>query len=438
MSGTRSFALPDLGEGLTDAEILTWLVAVGDEVAVDQPVAEVETAKAAVEVPCPYAGTVTELHGAVGEVVAVGAPLITVRETTVPGAREGSDPVGGNGAAGESAGSGAVLVGYGTGRGAPTSRRRARGAGGPPRSTATGGPPTTPGGERTRVVSPLVRRLAREHGIDVAAVRGTGEGGLVLRRDVAALVAGGAVSGGATAARAPEADPPGTHRTPLRAAHRSMARSLERSRREIPEATVWVDADATGLVELRRELNEAAPDRPVSVLALVARFALLGLARFPELNAHFDTERDEIVRFDPVHLGFAAQTPRGLVVPVLRDADRLTTRTLSARLGETAEAARAGTLGPEALRGGTFTVNNYGVFGVDGSAAIIHHPEAAILGVGRIVRRPWVVGDAVAPRPVTELTLTFDHRVCDGGVAGGFLRFVADCVERPGLLIGDV
>ncbi|WP_116245062.1 dihydrolipoamide acetyltransferase family protein [Nocardiopsis sp. FIRDI 009] len=443
MSGTRSFALPDLGEGLTEAEILTWLVAVGDEVAVDQPVVEVETAKAAVEVPCPYAGTVTELHGAVGEVVAVGAPLITVAQTTVPNAREGSDPVGGNGAAGESAGSGAVLVGYGTGRGAPTTRRRARGTGGSPGSTGTGGPPTppyAPGTGRTRVVSPLVRRLAREHGIDVSAVRGTGEGGLVLRRDVAALISGAGAGAGADGpdSRERRTDPPGTRREPLRGAHRSMARGLERSRREIPEATVWVDADATGLVELRRELNEAEPDRPVSVLALVARFALLGLARFPELNAHFDTARDEVVRFDPVHLGFAAQTPRGLVVPVVRDADRLTTRGLSARLGETAEAARSGGLGPEALRGGTFTVNNYGVFGVDGSAAIINHPEAAILGLGRIVRRPWVVGDAVVPRPVTELTLTFDHRVCDGGVAGGFLRFVADCVERPGLLIGDV
>ncbi|WP_017599640.1 dihydrolipoamide acetyltransferase family protein [Nocardiopsis lucentensis] len=450
MSGTRSFALPDLGEGLTEAEILTWLVAVGDEVCVDQPVAEVETAKASVEVPCPYAGTVAELHGAVGEVVAVGTPLITVAQTTVPNAREGSAPVGGDGAAGESAGSGAVLVGYGTGGGAPATRRRARGAGGPRGSTGTSGPPTPPntrgagaghpsgagrtaGAERTRVVSPLVRRLAREHGIDVSAVRGTGEGGLVLRRDVAALVSGGAAGDGAR-----RADPPGTHRAPLRGAHRSMARGLERSRREIPEATVWVDADATGLVELRRELNEAAPERPVSLLALVARFALLGLARFPELNAHFDTAGDEVVRFDPVHLGFAAQTPRGLVVPVVRDADRLTTRDLSARLRETAEAARSGALGPEALRGGTFTVNNYGVFGVDGSAAIINHPEAAILGLGRILRRPWVVGDAVVPRPVTELTLTFDHRVCDGGVAGGFLRFVADCVERPGLLIGDV
>jgi pyruvate dehydrogenase E2 component (dihydrolipoamide acetyltransferase) len=280
------------------------------------------------------------------------------------------------------------------------------------------------------VVSPLVRRLARENGVDVAALRGSGEGGLILRRDVEASL---------RASAAPEpVDAPEAHRTPLRGAHRVMAERLSRSRREIPEATVWVDADATGMLELRRELNEAAPDRPVGVLGLVARFALLGLARFPELNAHFDHARQEIVRHDAVHLGFAAQTPHGLVVPVVRDAHTLTTRGLSARLGERAEAARSGGLTPADLGGGTFTVNNYGVFGVDGSAAIINHPEVAILGVGRILRRPWVVGDDVVPRPVTELTLTFDHRVCDGAVAGGFLRWVADCVERPQLLLGDL
>ena len=139
-----------------------------------------------------------------------------------------------------------------------------------------------------------------------------------------------------------------------------------------------------------------------------------------------------------MHPGFLGRTPRGLVVPVLPDAHRLTTRELSARLDERAEAARAGSLGPGELSGGTFTVNNYGVFGVDGSAAVINHPEVAILGVGRILRRPWVVGDHVVPRPVVELTLAFDHRVCDGGVAGGFLRSVADRVERPELMLGDV
>lgn len=447
MNQTRSFALPDLGEGLTEAEILSWQVSVGEVITVDQPVAEVETAKASVEVPCPFAGTVTELHGSVGDVVAVGAPLVTIAQTAVPEAREGSAPVSGNGAAGEDTGSGAVLVGYGTSTGERAAHRRSRGTGGPPVSTATGGPPPTsqessPGGERTRVVSPLVRRMAREHGIDVASVHGTGEDGLVLRRDVEGLVEAQkrahAPSSPASAQPEAGADAPGTHRIPLRGTHRAMADRMTRSRREIPEATVWVDADATGLVELRRELNEAAPDRPVSIVALVARFALLGLARFPELNSHFDAERGEVVRFDQVHLGCAAQTPRGLVVPVVRDAHRSTARELSARLSQTSEAARAGTLGPEAMLGGTFTVNNYGVFGVDGSAAIINHPEAAILGMGRIVRRPWIAGDEVVARPVTELTLTFDHRVCDGGVAGGFLRFVADCVERPQLLIGDL
>jgi pyruvate dehydrogenase E2 component (dihydrolipoamide acetyltransferase) len=477
MSTERTFALPDLGEGLTEAEILSWLVGEGDEVAVDQPVAEVETAKASVEIPCPYGGTVARLHGAAGDTVAVGAPLITVAEpasaapeparsgatgrTTVPSAREGSDPVGGDGAAEDNAGSGAVLVGYGTGSGARTTRRRARGAGGPPRSTETGGPPPLPRPAGTpahthpaearpmdphpaesrptdppsagpvRVVSPLVRRMAREHGLDIAAVRASGEGGLVLRRDVVAAIA-------ARNSPAPRPDPPRTHRSPLRGAHRTMAEHLERSRREIPEATVWVDADATGLVELRRELNGADPEHPVGLLALVSRIAIAGLEHFPELNAHFDQERREVLRFEDVHLGFAAQTPRGLVVPVVRAAQALSARRLSARLAGTAAAARAGTLEPAAMVGATFTVNNYGVFGVDGSAAIIPHPQAAILGLGRIVRRPWVVGEDVVPRPVTELTLAFDHRVCDGGVAGGFLRYVADRVERPGLLLGDV
>ncbi|RCV50193.1 dihydrolipoamide acetyltransferase family protein, partial [Marinitenerispora sediminis] len=296
---------------------------------------------------------------------------------------------------------------------------------------------------RTPVVSPLVRRLAREHGVDVAAIAGSGDGGLVLRRDVETAIAAGAepgapAAGGAGAAAAAPAERPAVERVPLRGARRTMAERLTRSRREIPEATVWVDADATGLLRLRAALNEAVPDRPVSLLALLAKFCVLGLARFPALNAQVDTERGELVRFGHVDLGFAAQTPRGLVVPVAHGAHAMSARALSAALTSLTDAARAGTLTPDQLTGGTFTVNNYGVFGVDGSAAIINHPEAAILGMGRIMRRPWVVGDEVLARPVTELTLTFDHRVCDGAEAGGFLRFVADCVERPELLLGDI
>jgi pyruvate dehydrogenase E2 component (dihydrolipoamide acetyltransferase) len=176
----------------------------------------------------------------------------------------------------------------------------------------------------------------------------------------------------------------------------------------------------------------------VSVLALLARICVNALRRFPELNARVDLEREQIVQSSRIHLGIAAQTDRGLVVPVVRDAQRLTTFELAAALTETTEAARSGSLPPQRLTGGTFTLNNYGVFGVDGSTPIINHPEAALLGVGRIVDKPWVVDGQLAVRKVTQLSLTFDHRVCDGATAGGFLRHVADCVERPALLIAHV
>jgi pyruvate dehydrogenase E2 component (dihydrolipoamide acetyltransferase) len=215
-----------------------------------------------------------------------------------------------------------------------------------------------------------------------------------------------------------------------------MAENLARSRREIPEATVWVDADATGLMEVRAALNAHTPGQPVSLIALLARFAILGLRRYPELNAHI--EDDEIVISRHVHLGFAAQTERGLLVPVVRDAHLLSVRELSAALAQRTAAARSGRLAPAELTGGTITVNNYGVFGVDGSAAIINHPEVAIVGLGRIIDRPWAVGGQLAVRKVTELTLAFDHRVCDGGTAGGFLRYIADCVESPVLALGDL
>ncbi|WP_420160581.1 dihydrolipoamide acetyltransferase family protein [Nocardiopsis sp. CNT-189] len=471
MSGApRVFDLPDLGEGLTDAEVVGWLVRVGDRIAVDQPVAEVETAKAAVEVPCPYAGTVAALHAEAGEVVAVGAPLISIAEeepapgpsspdhptgpaftepgVVVPEARTPDPGPGGNGAARAAEGSGAVLVGYGTGTAAPRrpgGRRRRPAPGAAPLRGAPGGgagttespAPAPSSGGPVPVVSPLVRRLARENGVDLRALAGSGGNGLVLRRDVEAAIAAARSPAAASGSAAP-AGAPGEERIPLRGARAAMAERLSRSRREIPEATVWVDADATGLVELRRRLNAAAPDRPVSLLGLLARFCVLGLSRFPELNSSVDAERAELVRFSHVNLGFAAQTPRGLVVPVVREAHRMSARELSAAITRTSEEARGGPLPPERLSGGTFTVNNYGVFGVDGSAAIINHPEAAILGMGRIVQRPWVAGGALAARPVTELTLAFDHRVCDGAAAGGFLRFVADCVEDPALLLGDL
>ncbi|MET7376141.1 dihydrolipoamide acetyltransferase family protein [Micromonospora arida] len=441
---TQVFLLPDLGEGLSEAEIVEWRVAVGDVVTVDQSVVEVETAKAVVDVPCPYAGRVVTLHGAAGEVRPVGQPLITIAPL------DGGDEPAGHATYREEerAGSGNVLIGYGTGHGTATRRRRRPrlavapepADAGPTGAGAASSDPAPP--TAALVISPIVRRLAREHGVDLDTVRGTGPGGVIRRADVEAALTAPAARLAAVpdpqVGSAPVGDGEGDVIVPLTGVRKVIADKLSRSRREIPEVTIWVDVDATGLLETRAAINAATPDAPVSILALLARICLSGLRRFPQLNARVDTEAQRIVQSAGVHLGIAAQTDRGLLVPVLRDAQRLTTAELAAELAATTAAARAGSLPPARLTGGTFTLNNYGVFGVDGSTPIINHPEAALLGVGRIVDKPWVVDGQLAVRKVTQLSLTFDHRVCDGGVAGGFLRHVADCVERPALLIAAV
>jgi len=446
------FLLPDLGEGLEEAEIIAWHVQVGDHVDVDQPIVEVETAKAAVEVPVPFAGAVAKIHAAPGAVVAVGQPLITIAaDDPAAGFREPGavTPQPATTGAGAGEASGNVLIGYGTAatsRGSTRAARRSRRAAKPVPAAAASVPAPSRHGPAAAsapalsrhgpvaVISPLVRKIARDAGLDLAMVSGTGPSGLVRRDDVRRALTQPDAATPATAAAAPA--PPGEKRIPLRGARRAAADKLSRSRREIPEATVWVDVDATGLLEARRALNATPSRPPVSLLALVARFALLGLRQYPELNARIDA--DEIVIPGHVHLGFAAQTGHGLVVPVVHDAHRLSTRELSAALTARTAAARDGRLTPADLTGGTFTVNNYGVFGVDGSAAIINYPEVAILGIGRIIDRPWVVDGQVLVRKMGELTLAFDHRVCDGGTAGGFLRYVADCVESPVGALGDL
>jgi pyruvate dehydrogenase E2 component (dihydrolipoamide acetyltransferase) len=221
---------------------------------------------------------------------------------------------------------------------------------------------------------------------------------------------------------------------PLKGVLGAAADKLARSRREIPDATCWVDADATELLRARAAMNGTAGPR-IPLLALLGRICTAALARFPELNSTVDTSAREIVRFDAVHLGFAAQTDRGLVVPVVRDAHVRDAEGLAEELARLTGAARSGALTPAELNGSTFTLNNYGVFGVDGSTPILNHPEAAMLGVGRIAAKPWVHEGELAVRQVVQLSLTFDHRVCDGGTAGGFLRYVADCVEQPSILL---
>ncbi|MDQ0689870.1 dihydrolipoamide acetyltransferase family protein [Arthrobacter sp. W4I7] len=498
MSETRVFLLPDLGEGLTEAELVSWHVSVGDSISVDQPIAEVETAKSTVEVPSPYAGIVAELHGRPGETLDVGKPLISVVEPvssvepvetkpvetsepeTEPVETELGDPLvepletkpvetkeAETYREEEKAGSGNVLIGYGTPGGHGVARRtRAR-----KESVAVVEPEVSTSSTteddltllRTRVpgklgavISPLVRRMAREHGVDLGELPGSGEGGLIMRKDVEAAILPQTLQArpGNPAVVAPtpsnnvEAPEGGvdartgliiSSRTPVKGVRKAVAANMARSRSEIPEATVWVDVDATALVELRQELK-AGGSAP-GLLAFIARFVTAGLRKYPELNTRIETASDgsqEIVSFDGINLGIAAQTDRGLVVPSVRSAEKLTARELDAEIRRLTDVARQGKGTPTQLGSGTFTLNNYGVFGVDGSAAIINHPEVAILGVGRIIDKPWVVNGELAVRKVTELTLTFDHRICDGGVAAGFLRLVADAIENPTSLLADI
>ncbi|MBC6462236.1 dihydrolipoamide acetyltransferase family protein [Actinomadura sp. HBU206391] len=442
----QEFTLPDLGEGLTEAEVVRWLVATGDTVAVDQPIVEVETAKATVEVPSPFGGVVTALHAAEGAVVAVGAPLIVIDDD--PGAAADQAALGPEArryVEEERAGSGNVLVGYGTAESGRRRRksRRSRTARGNGSTTAT----------RPLVISPVVRRLAREHKVDLTTLTGSAVGGVITRADVQKAIAKAGPAPGeppstlsASASDHGTVAPPATisgplpvrDRIALRGMRRSAAEAFTRSRREIPEATTWVDVDATALVQARREINDANPDDPVGLLALFARFVLAGLARHPELNSRVDLDAGEIVQFDGVNLGIATQTDSGLFVPVVHKAHRLSARELHHEIERLTAAARAGGLSVAELTGGTFTLNNYGVFGVDGSAAIINHPEAAILGIGRIIDRPWAVDGELAVRKIVQLSLAFDHRVCDGGPAAAFLRFVADCVENPRRALAEI
>ncbi len=467
----QTFTLPDLGEGLTEADLVAWHVAEGDTVEIDQIVAEVETAKSVVEIPSPFEGTVLKLYGEPGETMVVGDSLITVGEA---GESAGDDDGSGADAGAEviregaqsyreeeraGTGSGNVLIGYGTSEdeGGARRRRRGRRRGAESASAAATAPAaqqSQPQGEDVapRVINPLVRKLARDNGVDISSVKGTGPEGLIMRADVQAAIDGGAQSAQHTSGSVLGNEAPSVSqgagageldartgltvesRTPMTGVRKVVAETMSRSRREIPEATVWVDVDATELLEWRKKLKPNAEGRVPGVLSLIGRFVTAGLMQVPELNARIDELEDgtsEIVRFDGVNLGIAAQTDRGLVVPAVADAQKLSARELDAAIGEMIKTARGGKSTPNELMRGTFTLNNYGVFNVDGSAAIINHPQVAIMGLGRIKERPWVVDGEIVVRSIMELTLAFDHRVCDGGAASEFLRYVADAIENP-------
>ncbi|WP_210603990.1 dihydrolipoamide acetyltransferase family protein [Brevibacterium oceani] len=525
-TGTREFILPDLGEGLTEAELISWKVAVGDEVHVDQMVVEVESAKSVVELPCPYAGHIVGLHAAAGDTVSAGQALLSVAEA---GAGMGADDEGDGGApasASRSAGptpsaetsesSGANLIGYGTSepktrstkkRSFDSTKRSAdapsTGAGAdaapstttvtpdtPPSATTPpatdepapaateAGSGTTESGAPTAgptvspVSSPLVRKLAKDHGISAKHLAGTGSGGVVTRVDVLAAIETGAtpdlgaasasVPAGAPSAYVPAGTSPAAEprmgtdrgatsagvptsagqgerdtRTPITGLRKVVSERLTRSRQEIPEATIWLDVDATELLATKKALETRTGEK-YSLLSLVARFVVAGLKKYPIINSSIDTAAGEIVTHGDINLGLAAQTPRGLMVPVVHGAGEMSLRQLRDSVSETVGKAASGRFDPSELSGGTFTLNNYGVFGVDGSAPIINLPEVAMLGLGRIKDRPWVVDGELTVRKVMYLSFVFDHRACDGQEPSEFLTFVADCIENPISLLPEL
>lgn len=404
MDSQMIFHLPDVGEGLTEAEILRWLVQPGDAVVVNQMICEIETAKAAVELPCPYEGTIAEIHVGEGTVVAVGSPIITISAAVAE-----REP---------------VLVGYGvmdeqSTNGGP--KRRARKA-----ETATSA--ETPAG-RTRI-KPLVRKLARDNGVDLSTITGTGHRGEITRSDVLAAV-------GTESVLPSVADDHPGERIPVRGVQRAMAEAMVQSKFTAPHVTEWVEVDmsrAMQIVQRLRSNPEHAALR-ITPLALVAMGWIRSARRYPRINSTWVDTADgaDVIVHKHVHLGLAADTPRGLLVPVVKNADSMTIVELAAAIQRLIDVARGGHAAPTDLTGGTITLTNVGVFGVDGGTPILSPGQSAILAMGRIIDRPWVVDGEVKVRPVMQLTLSFDHRVVDGALGSRALASVAEFLSDPAM-----
>ncbi len=429
MSQRREFRLPDLGEGLTEAEVVSWQVAVGDTVALNQVIAEVETEKAVVELPSPFAGTVLELLAEVGATVEVGALLIAIEG--VASDMEGED---GSSIAAAVEEKVPTLVGYGPSD-APLSRRHRR-KGGTPAVPATPPAPAVPQDSVPRsrpLAKPPVRYMARIKGVDLADVVGTGPGGVITREDVnghvdgeAPTLVGGGAAGGVRETRAP-----------VRGVRTHTAEAMVRSAFTAPHVTVFLTIDVTPTVELVEKLRESSIFEGVRVtpLTLVAKALLLALEENPSLNSSWDEERQEIVTKHYVNLGIAAATPRGLVVPNIKDAHRMKLRDLAVALSELTTVAREGKSTPAALSGGTITITNIGVFGVDGGTPIINPGEAAILCVGAVRRQPAEYQGEIALRELVTLSLSFDHRLVDGREGSLFLASVGRMLADPTYLV---
>lgn len=445
------FALPDLGEGLTESEVVAWYVAPGDVVALNQHIADIETAKAVVELPSPFAGTVTALHQQAGVVMQVGDPLLSFEVADEGGAGEGGPTETAPAAAEPAATAGeertAVLVGYGAvadraGRPVRKPRKLSAVEQAPVVVSLQARQPARPTG-RPRSTPP-VRALARELGVDLHAVSGTGPDGLITRDDVQAQAASERGTAGGALRILPDASAESNEgareretRTPIRSLRKLTAAAMVQSAFTAPHVTEFLTVDVTPSMELLETLNKRRTDSQprLGILAVVAKALCLAVSRQPAVNTRWEEAAGEIVQFHYVNLGIAVATPRGLVVPVISDADRLTLPQLADELAALAEAARAGSTAPADLRGGTITITNIGVFGVDAGTPILNPGEAAILAMGAIRRQPWEYRGEIALRQVMTLALSFDHRLVDGEQGARFLSDVGAILANPGIVL---
>ncbi len=478
----QEFRLPDVGEGLVEAEIVSWKVKPGDTVKLNDTIVEIETAKSLVELPVPFAGVVTELLVPEGETVPVGTPIISVNtggdadltppvtqgtpkedlvpEIQTPGDEEWVEPglIGGPAPGGRTA----VLVGYGP----KTTEAKRRPRKGAPAAPAASAPaevapapvaaaplapvapapaapapaPTAPvvsGNEAKVLAKPPVRKLAKDLGVDLGTVAPTGAGGIITRADVEAHSAGAAaVTPAAPAVAAPAYTPvPGQTETriPIKGVRKVTAQAMVASAFTAPHVTEWITVDATATMDLVKRLktDKAFDGIKVSPLLIVAKACLLAARRTPELNASWDEAAQEIVLKHSVNLGIAAATPRGLIVPNIKAAESLTLPQLATAINDLTAVAREGKSQPADQAGGSFTITNVGVFGVDAGTPILNPGETGILCFGAIRKQPWVVDDEIVPRWITTLALSFDHRVVDGEQGSRFLADVAGILEDP-------
>ncbi len=474
------FMLPDVGEGLTEADILKWLVRPGDTVEHNQVLVEVETAKAAVELPSPFAGVVAVLHAQEGDTVEVGRPIITI-DTDGSGTAAAEQPTDDRPPIYDVPGEGQltgepkrqpVLVGYGPREGASRRRPRKTADLAPTANAAFNVPPpsegpvaddelgTTPvvdddpaavssgrvhagrhGGApssgRVHVLAkPPVRKLAKSLGVDLATVAATGPNGVVTRADVERAAAD--TDPTEAAAPAPVARPTGREtRVPIRGVRKHTAAAMVSSAFTAPHVTEFITVDVTPMMELRDRVGARREfaDVKVSPLLFVAKAVILAAKRTPEINATWDDAAQEIVLKHYVNLGIAAATDRGLVVPNVKDADQLSMLELARAIGGLTEVARTGRTTPADMSGGTITITNVGVFGVDTGTPILNPGETGIVAFGAVRKTPWVVDDAIVPRWVTQLAVSFDHRVVDGQQGSQFLADVAAVLADPGMAL---